>query len=624
MENISNKRNLLNKRYHSSFFLNRLSSMMTESRREKMQLTRKGIICHFLIFLLGMSFASAGGAFRGEKKIECLKLEYLISVDDKNSNDFSIKAKISGIQTESLPLRMTANYGRVKKLNELIPRITISSEGKEISNIQKINDFLWKIPLNSSEIEVDYSVNTQFPYSSLNRVRLPYHDSVHLYFPASSVFIYPEEQYLSKNNIKIQNIKVLFELPSGWIVATSWGTNKLAYELNPPSLETLIDGLIGVGSYSVYSFLVEGLPVETAILNPEKTVQNIEVKRAIEQGLKSAYNLFHFFPLSRFFAMVHFINEQSDRLNGNALGWSVNLNCSRTLNYAQWLEMVSHLFAEIFHHWNGTEGPPLSRAQNDYSLIWFTEGITNFYRLKNMLTAGLISEEEYFHFLSKEFNDTFYSSRCEDNLDEISQDYYSDPKAMTLTYSKGCCLAFALDLRIRTISGGEKSFDSVLKLLLERNNYRKTGRFYNRDDLEKVFMEVLGKEHFPEYRNLYGKGFVEQFKRILNEAALSLEKKEGRRLYFGILNFGPPGGPVRVLSLDRGSPAYIAGLRAGDILLEINGQKIKTAAAIKELVRNIPENELVKLILERNGKRVHITTLWNSYATEFVITKKKY
>jgi len=576
----------------------------------------------FMVFLIGLNSVYLNGAPFKKKDLKCININYKISVDFENKGYFSIKAVISGIQTESLLLRMTANYGRVEELNDLVPSMTISSNGDEIRGIEKINEFLWEIPINSSEVEIDYSINTHFPYSSLNQVRLPFRDENHLYFPASSAFIYPDEQYLDENNIKIHKIGIRFDLPPGWVAATSWGTGKISLELDPPSLDTLIAGLIGLGTYSFYSFTVNDFLVETAILSHEGKIQDFEVNQAIEQGLNSAYNLFRFFPISRFFALVHFIFEQPGRLNGNALGWSINVNCGRSLNRSQWLEIMSHLFAEIFHLWNGTEGPPLSRAQNDHSLIWFTEGVTNFYRLKNMATSGLMREEEYYRFLSDEFNKIFHSSRCGDKLDRLSQDYYTDREAMILTYSKGCCVAFVLDLLIKKISLDQRSFDDILKLMIKRYNYKENGHTYSHKEVDEVIKEILGDKHFPSYKKLYGKDFVPEFESILKRAGLSIQKKKGRRLYFGILNFGPPGGPVKVLSVDHESPSYAAGLRSGDVLLEINGKRIKSSASIKELVRNIPENMPIELTLERSGKRLQITTSWNSYATEFVISKK--
>jgi len=234
----------------------------------------------------------------------------------------------------------------------------------------------------------------------------------------------------------------------------------------------------------------------------------------------------------------------------------------------------------------------------------------------------MINEKEFFDFMAQQFDKTYHNSLRELNLDEISRQYYFNKEAFELTYSKGCCAAFALDLLIKKISSDQKSFDDVLKLMVKRYNYKDNGHTYSHEEVDETIKEILEDKYFPSYKKLYRKDFVPEFCSILDKAGLSIQKKKGRRLYFGILNFGPPGGPVKVLSVDRESPGYAAGLRSGDILLEINGKRIESSASIKELVRNIPENEPVELTLERDGKKLKITTPWNSYATEFVIRKE--
>ena len=114
-----------------------------------------------------MGIKTAGRETARKNNHKGLKLDYKVSVDAENKKHFSVKALISGIHTEHLALRMTSNYGRVEKLEDLIPRITISGKGKEITGIEKIEGFLWKIPLNTTEIMVDYLVNYD---PSLNRL----------------------------------------------------------------------------------------------------------------------------------------------------------------------------------------------------------------------------------------------------------------------------------------------------------------------------------------------------------------------------------------------------------------------------------------------------------------------
>lgn len=59
----------------------------------------------------------------------------------------------------------------------------------------------------------------------------------------------------------------------------------------------------------------------------------------------------------------------------------------------------------------------------------------------------------------------------------------------------------------------------------------------------------------------------------------------------------PPSDSVNVLSVDREWPAYAAGLRSGNTLLEINGQGNIAPAFVKRLVKLILEDESAGVIL---------------------------
>jgi len=566
-------------------------------------------------------FLSMTGAKEGAIKNEVC-LEYTVKILKEEPYHMHVKAQVSPVPTGHLGLAMTQNYGRVNKLKEIIPEITVVNADQKPLVTKKINEFLWEVDSREHDIIViEYAVNTQFPYSSLNSVRLPYRDADHIYFPAASVFIHPEEKYLVENNISIRRIRVNFDLPKGWIAATSWGTNRVSYDLSPSSLENLNSGLVGVGGYRVDSFKIRELPVEVALLN-SWPVADKKINRTVERALLAGYNLFGFFPVSKLFFLFQFIFDNPGQGSGNGMGWSLNLNYSRKQDSSDWLKESAHIFHEIFHLWNGTEAEPISRAQSDHSLIWFTEGITRFYQYKNMLRSGIISEEKYFQFLSEEFSQVYHSSRREDSLDQISEDYYSDQKAMTLTYSKGCCLAFALDSLLQHISSGQKSFDSLMKKMLEKYDFRLNRHCYTHQELDGVFREVLGERFYPSYERLYGKDSVQEFESILNAAGFQVEKYKDKRLYFGIINFGPPSGPFSAFEIDRESPAYRAGLREQDILLEIDGRPLHDIPDIKKALNGADEGESVNLVIERNGQKIKIRVPWASFETRFEIKRK--
>jgi serine protease Do len=69
----------------------------------------------------------------------------------------------------------------------------------------------------------------------------------------------------------------------------------------------------------------------------------------------------------------------------------------------------------------------------------------------------------------------------------------------------------------------------------------------------------------------------------------------------------PAGGGVTVDSVDQGSPAERAGIKAGDIVVEYDGERVRSARQFTRLVQETPEGRQVPLAVMRDGKRQTLT-----------------
>jgi serine protease Do len=63
-----------------------------------------------------------------------------------------------------------------------------------------------------------------------------------------------------------------------------------------------------------------------------------------------------------------------------------------------------------------------------------------------------------------------------------------------------------------------------------------------------------------------------------------------------------PGG-VKIDDVDRDSPAEKAGLKAGDVVVEYDGERVRSARQFTRLVQETPEGRQVNLAVVRDGKR---------------------
>jgi len=70
--------------------------------------------------------------------------------------------------------------------------------------------------------------------------------------------------------------------------------------------------------------------------------------------------------------------------------------------------------------------------------------------------------------------------------------------------------------------------------------------------------------------------------------------------YFGLEN--PEG--VLVSDVKPGSPAERAGLKTGDVIIEINGRRVQSLGGFTSMLRDIGEGERVRLLIQRGGDSV--------------------
>ncbi len=66
---------------------------------------------------------------------------------------------------------------------------------------------------------------------------------------------------------------------------------------------------------------------------------------------------------------------------------------------------------------------------------------------------------------------------------------------------------------------------------------------------------------------------------------------------------------LRVTGVREGSPAAKAGLQAGDVVVEFDGKPIADIYAYTYALRDKKPGDVVKVVVERDGKRVTMTAV---------------
>jgi len=74
----------------------------------------------------------------------------------------------------------------------------------------------------------------------------------------------------------------------------------------------------------------------------------------------------------------------------------------------------------------------------------------------------------------------------------------------------------------------------------------------------------------------------------------------------GLKNAAGAASGVRIDDVDQNSPAAKAGIREGDIVVDVDGERVRSARQFSRLIQETPDGRSVKLGIVRDGKRQNI------------------
>ena len=195
----------------------------------------------------------------------------------------------------------------------------------------------------------------------------------------------------------------------------------------------------------------------------------------------------------------------------------------------------------------------------------------------------------------------------ESSLDAWLEKYddYRQPNRSISYYNKGQIVGEMLDLKIRALTDDHKSLDDVMRAMYAE--YPAKGKFY--DDsrgIQTVAEEVSGAKLDDFFQN-YVAGVTEiPYDEFLAAAGLRLRIDDHVSASLGFVATGRgPGVPVRVSVVEDGSAAQAAGLRAGDVLLGLNGGALPRF--LPAWLHDHAPGEKITLHVHRDDKELDVT-----------------
>jgi predicted metalloprotease with PDZ domain len=272
---------------------------------------------------------------------------------------------------------------------------------------------------------------------------------------------------------------------------------------------------------------------------------------------------------------------------------------------------------EFFHLWNVKRIRPatlypVDDTKEQYTrALWFAEGVTNSYASYTLVRSGIWSKEQFYADLGDQITElegrpaNRWQSAEQSSLDAWLEKYplYNQPEFSVSYYTKGQVLGDLLDILIRDRTGNEKSLDDVMRSM--NANFAKQEKTYRDSlDVQLTAGNVAGSS-FEEFFAKYVAG-TEPFpyQQILALAGLALRTTEHRRPALGFSMDHEPNGPFVVNSVDSESPAALAGLRAGDVIVNWAGGE--APRRIDHWLQEQSAGDLLRLRVRREDKELTI------------------
>jgi predicted metalloprotease with PDZ domain len=529
-------------------------------------------------------------------------IDYTIGWERPNTHLFEIKVQAASDGSETIDFALPSwRPGRyvIQNYARNVQEFAALNERGEPLPWDKIDKSTWRVRTAGSKLVVaryKYYANLLDAGSSLL-------NETEAYFNGTNLFMYIPERRMQPCRLKIL-------APAGWSIAIpllleEQQTYRAAnYEelADSPAIAspTLIIDQFKQGTatyYLAYQGKVEFSQDKLATQISRIVAEQVKLFGTVP--FDTYWFLFHLAPSARWHGVEH-TNSTSCVAPQAAL--------KTEQGRQNFYSLASH---EFFHVWNVKRirpqvfNPPNYSAETYTRLLWFFEGVTSYYGDLMLRRSGVIDERGFFTELEKSINELQNTpGRLIASAEEASFNGWLQPddreNAQLSFYTKGQLIGLLLDLEIRRRSGQTKSLDDVMRYLDERYGQRGVGVPEDgiRAAVEAVvggsFQEffsrfVAGRDELPynQYLSVAGLQLVEETDKTKPEAYLGIKVSNDERAV--ITNIQPD------------SPALLAGLDRGDILLAINDRQV-TAANLQDLLSDFNPNERVTVTVFREGR----------------------
>lgn len=454
--------------------------------------------------------------------------------------------------------------------------------------VSKTDKSTWRCAPCDGPLTVRYQV-----FSHDLSVRGAHLDTTHGFFNGVCVFV-------AVCGREDDAVTVDIEAPDGgrhWRVATSLPQDTAKEwtfgRYRASNYDELIDHPVEMGEFDVIDFFASDV-LHQFVLTGRHNANGERLAAHAAAICQEHATMFGAFPdMPRYIFLTRVLGSGYGGLEHRA---SSSLMCSRRelpgdapkigKGYRRFLGLVSH---EYFHLWNVKRirpavFTPYSLESESYTRqLWVFEGVTSYYDDLALVRSGVIEPEAYFELLSDNLARVLSvpghqrQSLADSSFDAWIKFYLpteNTPNAVVSYYAKGALAALALDITIRSRSGGDATLDDVMRAMWK--NYGSRGAGVPEDGFEELAAHVTGIDLRPFFDRAIRSTEVLDMDSVFDTVGLRLVSMDGDAPAAS-LGFKLRKGSVSVGTVFNDGAAEEAGLSPGDQLVALDGIRVTSA-----------------------------------------------
>jgi predicted metalloprotease with PDZ domain len=386
--------------------------------------------------------------------------------------------------------------------------------------------------------------------------------------------------FLYENGRLDRPAEVRFVLPAGWQVTTALkgaGTGPFT----AADYHELADAQTFVGKYGLDSLKADGKWIRIAVwpreAYPAAVARNL--RAVIAKIAQTENRLMGGAPYDTYTVFLNVIREAINfggGLEHSAAQYDIMPLAAFADPAGNLGDFMTPLIAhEYFHLWNVKRIRPAAMWPYEYSteqytpLLWWSEGVTDYYADLTNLRAGLWSPDTFLHNTVTDIQEVEQAPEPWSEEDGSVATWIDEifVNSSQLYYPKGALTGMLMDIAIRDATDNQHGLDDVMRALYTRQ-YQK-GRGFTTDTLLALLKE-FGMPDVDGFYQRYINGREPlPYEALLPKAGIAVTRTTTSMPFFGVN--APPGddGSLTVLLVEPGSAAQLAGVQPGDVLLKV-------------------------------------------------------